>query len=118
MLREAYGNDTSSKEQTTIKIFWKCHYRWRDVGLRLWQWNQTRILTLEESCFALPQESTIGALTKTILLVFIKALCIMNSFLKVKQLRFLSGSSEMSAGCGTKKVTWNVDCRKLAPPSL
>jgi hypothetical protein len=39
------------------------HYWWQDMGLRLWRWNQTTILTLEESCFASLQESTTGALT-------------------------------------------------------
>jgi hypothetical protein len=32
------------------------------MGLQLWCWNQTTILALEESCFALPQESTEGML--------------------------------------------------------
>jgi hypothetical protein len=40
-----------------------------------------------------------------------------HSFPKVRQLRFLSSGSETSAGCCMKKAAWNVDCRKLAPPS-
>jgi AraC-like DNA-binding protein len=40
----------------------KCHYRWRHVGLRLWRWNQTTILTLEEPCFDSPQQNLTGAL--------------------------------------------------------
>jgi hypothetical protein len=31
-------------------------------------------------------------------------------FLKVRQLRFLFECSEMSAGCGTKNATWNLNC--------
>jgi hypothetical protein len=50
-------------------------------------------------------------------LSLIKALCIMNSLLKIRQSRFLSGGSEMSVGCGTKKMAWNLDCRKLTPLS-
>jgi hypothetical protein len=38
----------------------KCYYQ--KVGVRLWRWNQTIALTLEESCFASPQESTTAAL--------------------------------------------------------
>jgi hypothetical protein len=33
------------------------------------------------------------------------------------QTRFLSWCPETSAGCRTKKATWNVDCGKLAPPT-
>jgi hypothetical protein len=47
----------------------------------------------------------------------IKALSITNSLLKVRHSRFLSGGSEKSLGCGMKNMTWNVDCRTLAPPS-
>jgi hypothetical protein len=56
---------------------------------------------------------------KAMLLVFsiIEVLRIMNSLLKVRLSRYLSGGYEMSAWCGMKKVTWNVDCRKVTPPS-
>jgi hypothetical protein len=37
------------------KSFEKCHYRWQDMGLQLWRWNQTTILTLKESCFTSSQ---------------------------------------------------------------
>jgi ribosomal protein L37E len=46
----------------SVKISSKCHYRWQDVGLWLCCWNQTTILTLEESCFAPPQESMTSTL--------------------------------------------------------
>jgi hypothetical protein len=36
---------------------------------------------------------------------YIEAFCIINLFLKVRQLRFLFECSEMSAGCGTKNAT-------------
>jgi hypothetical protein len=49
------------KNKWRRKSFENCHYRWRDVGLRLWLWNQT-VLTLEESCFTSPQEIKTGAL--------------------------------------------------------
>jgi hypothetical protein len=47
----------------------------------------------------------------------IEALFSINSLLKVTQSRTLSGGSETSVGCCTKKVTWHVDYKKLAPPS-
>jgi hypothetical protein len=63
----------------------------------------------DDPCFASPQESKTGALVdeSNIASFFfsIAALRIMNSLLKVRQSRFLSGSSETSVGCGTKKAT-------------
>jgi hypothetical protein len=97
----------------------KCHYWWWDETSQLC-WNQTTVITLEESCFASPQESMTGALAiETVLLGvyvltcaswIIETLCIMNSLLKFRQSICLSGSSEISVGCGRKEAPWNVDC--------
>jgi hypothetical protein len=65
-------------------------------------------ITLEEPCFASPQESMTGMLvteSNAVYFLIIEALCCMNSLLMVRQSRFLSGSSETSVGCCTKKAT-------------
>jgi hypothetical protein len=65
---------------------------------------------LEESCFILSKENMTGALVSEsnaacFSFSIIKAMCIMNSLLKVRQSRFLFCGSETSAECGTKKAT-------------
>jgi hypothetical protein len=55
-------DDQKLHQFPSVKISFKCHYRYWDVGSQLWRWNQTKILALEESCFVLAQEDTTGAL--------------------------------------------------------
>jgi hypothetical protein len=59
-------------------------------------------------CFDLSQESMAGMLvseSSAAFFFFIEALCSMNSLLKVTKSRILSGGSETSMGCCTKKAT-------------
>jgi hypothetical protein len=60
------------------------------LGFTVMMLNQTTTLTLEEPCFASPQESMTGTLASessaALFFSIIKALCIMNSRLNVRQL--------------------------------
>jgi hypothetical protein len=92
------------------KSFEKCHYWQYDVSLQLSHWRQKTILTLEESYLTSSQESTCEW-KQCYFLWSSRQWSTMNSLLMVRKLLILlSGSSETSVGCGTKKSTWNVDC--------
>jgi hypothetical protein len=86
-------NDFPAVKISSKSVWWrksleKYYYQWQVVGLGLWRWNQTTVLTLNEFCFASPQESTTGELTlerNAAYFFIIEALCIMNSFLKARQ---------------------------------
>jgi hypothetical protein len=89
----------SPKRKWQQKSFEKYYYQWQDMGLWLWCWNQTTVLTLEEFCFVLPQETTAGSLAieSKAPPQIIEAVCIINSLLKVRQSRFLPWFSDV---CG------------------
>lgn len=96
------------------KSFQNCHYRWRVVG---YVYDAETSNNLHSGrivfCLAPRKHDKFGRESKQCWLFsdyLIETLCIINSLLMIRQFRFLSGGSENSPWCGTKKTTWTVDC--------